>query len=131
MKSKQSFFKIFYLILWIKGFPGGTVIKNLPANAGDAGDMGSIPGSGRSPEEGNVNSLQYSCLGNPMDRCTEEPDRLQSTRSKKSQTWLNSSNNCELMHEINLSSHFMEYKFSSHFKWCQNINPMQNINQFC
>ena len=40
------------------------MVKNLPANAGDAG---SIPGSGRSPE-GNGNSLQYSCLGNPMDR---------------------------------------------------------------
>ena len=40
------------------------VIKNLPVNAGD---LGSIPGSGRSPEEGNGNPLQYSCLGNPMD----------------------------------------------------------------
>ena len=39
--------------------------KNLPANAGDTG---SIPGSGRSPEEGNGNSLQFSCLGNPMDQ---------------------------------------------------------------
>ena len=46
-------------------FSGGSVVKNLPANAGDAG---SIPGSVRSPGEGNVNPLQYSCLGNPMDR---------------------------------------------------------------
>ena len=37
-------------------------------NAGDMGDLGSIPGSGRSPGEGNGNPLQYSCLGNPMDR---------------------------------------------------------------
>ena len=50
------------------GFPGGTVVKNLPANAANAGDMGLIPGSGRSPGEGNGNLLQYSCLGNPMDR---------------------------------------------------------------
>ena len=50
------------------GFPGGTVVKNLPANIGDTGDIGSIPESGRSPGEGNGNSLQYSCLGNPMDR---------------------------------------------------------------
>ena len=50
------------------GFPGGTVVKNLPANAGDAEDMGSIPVSGRSPGEGNGNLLQYSCLENPMDR---------------------------------------------------------------
>ena len=44
------------------------VVKNPPANAGGAGDMGSIPGSGRSPGEGNGNSLQCSCLENPMDR---------------------------------------------------------------
>ena len=54
---------------WVRhppqGFPGGSAVKNLPANAGD---MGSIPGSGRSPGEGNGNLLQYSCLENPMDR---------------------------------------------------------------
>ena len=44
------------------------MVKNLPANAGDSGDVGSIPGSGRSPGGGNDNPLQYSCLGNPMDR---------------------------------------------------------------
>ena len=44
------------------------MVKNLPANAGDARDMGSIPGSGRSPRGGNGNPLQYSCLENPMDR---------------------------------------------------------------
>ena len=42
--------------------------KNLPANAGDVSDVGSIPGLGRSPGEGNGNPLQYTCLGNPMDR---------------------------------------------------------------
>ena len=46
-------------------FPGGSVVNNPPANAGDAG---SIPGSERCPGEGNGNPLQYSCLGNPMDR---------------------------------------------------------------
>ena len=49
--------------LW--GFPGGAVVKNLPANAGD---MSSIPGSGRSPGGENGNPLQYSCLENSMDR---------------------------------------------------------------
>ena len=44
------------------------VVKNLPANAGDVRDMGSISGLGRSPEGGNGTPLQYSCLGNPMDR---------------------------------------------------------------
>ena len=47
------------------GFPGGSVVKNPSANAGD---VGLIPGSGRSPGEGNGNPLQYSYLGNPMDR---------------------------------------------------------------
>ena len=48
-----------------QGFPDGSVVKTPPANAGDAS---SIPESGRSPGEGNGNLLQYSCLGNPMDR---------------------------------------------------------------
>ena len=48
------------------GFLGGTVIKNLPAKAGEARDVGSIPVSGRSPGRGNGNSLQHSCLGNSM-----------------------------------------------------------------
>ena len=47
------------------GFPGGSVVKNLPVVQGDED---SIPGLGRSPGEGNGNPLQYSCLGNPMDR---------------------------------------------------------------
>ena len=45
-----------------KGFPGGSVVKNLPINAGGAGDMGSIPGSGISSGVGNGKPLQYSCL---------------------------------------------------------------------
>ena len=49
------------------GFPGGSVVKNPPANAGDAGDVGSIPRSGRSPVRGNGNPFQYSCLENLMD----------------------------------------------------------------
>ena len=50
------------------GFPGGSVVKNPPVNAGDARDTGSILGSGKSPGEGNGNPLQYSCLENPKDR---------------------------------------------------------------
>ena len=65
------------------GFPGGSVVKNLPVNAGDAGYAGSIPGMGRASGEDEGNPLQYSCLGNPTDRgiwwttvhgITEEPD---------------------------------------------------------
>ena len=44
------------------------MVKNLPANAGEVRDIGSVPGSGRSPGGGNGNPLQYFCLENPMDR---------------------------------------------------------------
>ena len=50
------------------GFPGGSDSKEFAANSGDARDKSSIPGSGRSPGEGNGNPLQYSCLKNPMAR---------------------------------------------------------------
>ena len=50
--------------LTLMGFPGGSEVK---ASGCNAGDPGLIPGSGRSPEEGNHNPLQYSCLENPMD----------------------------------------------------------------
>ena len=64
----------------IMGFPGGILVKNLPANAGDAGDPGSIPGSGRSPAGANGNPLQYSFPKNPW---TEDPGRLQSMGSQR------------------------------------------------
>ena len=51
-----------------KDFAGGSVVKNPSADAGDTGEAGSIPGLGSSPGGGNGNSLQYSCLENPMDR---------------------------------------------------------------
>ena len=50
------------------GCSDGTVVKNLPGSAADAGELGLIPGLGRSLGEENGNPLQYSCLGNPMDR---------------------------------------------------------------
>ena len=53
------------MYLHVGGFPGGTVVKNLVANAGDAG---LIPGLGRSPGVDNGKLLQYSCLENSMDR---------------------------------------------------------------
>ena len=54
-----------FAYLQCQDFLGSSVIKNPPANAGDSG---SIPGSGRSTEEGNGHALQYSCFGNPMAR---------------------------------------------------------------
>ena len=62
------------------GFPGGDIGKEPACNAGDVRDMGSIPGSGRSPRGGHGNPLQYSCLENPMDRGIH--------RVTKSWTWL-------------------------------------------
>ena len=56
----QIFNGIFYL--------QGLLVKNPPSNAGDIRDLGSIPGSGRSPGEGNGNPHKYSCLGNPSVR---------------------------------------------------------------
>ena len=52
----------------VLGFQGDTVVKNPPANAGDARDLGLIPGLGKTSREGNGNLLQYSCLENSMDR---------------------------------------------------------------
>ena len=52
------------------GFLGGSVVENLPDNAGDARDTGSIPALGRSPAQGNGSPFQYPCLGNPIDRGT-------------------------------------------------------------
>ena len=57
-----------YTIKLSRGFPGGSVVKNPPANARDTRDAGSIPGPGRSHRGGNGNPLQYSCPENPMDR---------------------------------------------------------------
>ena len=66
----------------LRGFPGGSVIKNLPANAGG---MGSIPGLGRSPGEGNWKPAQYCCPGNSVDRgawqATVGPEKSQTQLS--------------------------------------------------
>ena len=54
--------------MYMEDFPGGAVVKNLPASAGHARDVGLIPGPGRSPGIGNDNPLQYSYLENSRDR---------------------------------------------------------------
>ena len=71
MLSHVLTYTVFFIILItvsIRTSQVALVVKNLPANAGDIRDAGSIPGLGRSPGEGNGNPLQYSCLENPMDR---------------------------------------------------------------
>ena len=76
---KESEKKKKYIYMW---FPGGSVVNDPPANARD---MGSIPGSGRSPGEGNDNPLQYSCLENHMDRGAWWATLHRVTKSR---TWL-------------------------------------------
>ena len=76
------------------------MVKNLPANAGD---MGSVPGSGRSPREGNGIPLQYSCLGNPW---TEEPGGLQSMGSKELDTTEHQSTSYYLIFHLATMSEF-------------------------
>ena len=63
-RCKKHFSKN-YIVLC---FPGNSVVKNPPTNAGDAGSVNSIPGLGRSPGDGNGYALQYPCPENPMDR---------------------------------------------------------------
>ena len=60
----NQYYLVFFLFFFTPWFPGGSEVK---ASASNAGDPGLIPGSGRSPGEGNGNPLQYSCLENPMD----------------------------------------------------------------
>ena len=63
--SPLLFTSLLSLAICKAAFPGGSEVK---ASACNVGDLGSIPGSGRPPREGNGSPLQYSCLGNPMDR---------------------------------------------------------------
>ena len=74
-----------YRLIWETNFSGGSVVKKLPGKAGDTGDGGLIPGSGRSPGGGNGKPVQYSCLERPMDRGAWRPTVH---RMAKSQTQL-------------------------------------------
>ena len=66
--SKKSGVKLSSLLLYTRHFTGRSVLKNLPANAADTGDGGSIPGLGRTPGVGNGNALHYACLENSMNK---------------------------------------------------------------
>ena len=65
--------------MYNKGFPGGSVVKNSPANAGDAGSISRL---GRSPGGENGNAFQCSCLGNPMDRGARQATVYRVTKSQ-------------------------------------------------
>ena len=68
MVRQTPYFLFFFSNTKSRGFPDGAVVKNLPASAGDAREVGSIPGLGRSPGEESGYPLQCSCLENSMDR---------------------------------------------------------------
>ena len=96
------------------GFPGGSEVK---ASACNAGDLGSIPGLGRSPREGNGNPLQYSCLENPMDGGAWWATVH---RVAKSRTWLTDLTNLSLhlgdkIFEMTLKLHFSMQKHLLHW----------------
>ena len=82
------------------GFPGGSVGKESTCNAGDLGDMSSIPGWGRSPGGGHGNPLQYSCLENPMDRGAWWAG---AHGVAKSQTWLLDLPGCLILYPLSIS----------------------------
>ena len=110
------------------GFPGGSVVKNPPANAGD---VCYIPGLGRSPGGGNGNPFQYSCLENPMDRgawpatvhgVTKESDTMEHTRTHmhtsvcdaaKEENNRNIPKKGRQPHSLNFLKGSLEYIFSS------------------
>ena len=74
-----------FLLLWYEGFPGGSLVNNLPTNAGDTG---STPGWGGSPGEGNSNPLQYSYLEKPIDRGDWWDTVCRVTKSQTRLKWL-------------------------------------------
>ena len=94
------------------GFPGGSVVKNPPASAGDTG---SIPGSGRSPGEGNGNPLQYFSLGNPMDREVRQATVPRVAKESDSIWQLNNNNKLQhmpwdyILNRLSLKSYFGQF----------------------
>ena len=88
LKTSSSWDRTLYQISM--GFPGSSVLKNLPANAGDSS---SIPKSSRSPVVGNSNPLQYSCLGHPTDRRVWRAPGHGMAKLSEATSWLNK-NHC-------------------------------------
>ena len=97
MRSPSSLYR--YLPFKELSFPGGSAVKNLPANAGDARALSSVPGSGRSPGGGNGKPLQYSCLGNPIDRGRAWRATVLGVAESDTTEWLS-----------NINSVFLEWK---------------------
>ena len=87
--AKQLSLHFTSLLMFMAGFPGGSVVKNPPA---DVRDADAFRGSGRSPGEGSGNPLQYACLGSPWDRGAWWATVLWVTKESDMTQWLNSKN---------------------------------------
>ena len=96
------------------GFPGGSLVKNLPANAGDVGDVGLIPGLGKSPGGGNGDPLQYSHLENSMDRGARQ---ITVHAATKSQTERRSTR----LHTKSKEAYSLFHSYIFHFPLCSNM----------
>ena len=105
------------------GFPCGSVVKNPPANAGDAGDADSIPGSGRSPGVGNGNPLQYSFLENSTDI-----GAWQATVHRVTKSWTRLSKST---HALNKMKVFLIRNFRREDSWDTSSSPskVENLKQ--
>ena len=101
--------------MFAKGFRSGSVVKNPPANAGDAGDTGSVPGLGRSSGGGSGNPLQYSCLENPLDRGAW---RVIVQGIVKSQIWPTNRAHTRIQAPWRPGSHLTCWPFYAHYSHC-------------
>ena len=110
------------------GCPGGSVGKELTCNAGDTGDVGSIPGSGRSPEGGHGNPLQYSCLEIPMDR---GPCQANVHRVTKNRTWLKQLSMCAQACHSFPSKEQASFNFMAAITICSDFGVQKNKVWHC
>ena len=92
------------------GFPGGLVVKESACNAGDSGNVGLIPGLGRSPGEGNGNLLQYSCQGNPMVRGVWQATVLGIAKSWTQLSYFTHTTDYEVVSHWGFDLHFLDSK---------------------
>ena len=112
LQSHMNVLKVIALYTWkwlhgksyvvYRGFPGGTVVKNLLPSAGDARDLDSIPATGISPEVGSDNSLQYSCPWDPMD-CSPPGSSVQESQRVRS-NWAHTHGFITALKKIHFSS---------------------------
>ena len=121
--QQWSNFRVWASVIILLGFPGGSVVKTPPANEGDTG---SIPGSGRFPEEGNGNLLQYSCLEHEQRNLAGySPWGLK----RVGHNWATKQQPIILLQEGNYLRDFVRGVPSTHFHWPSitwSVSPIKN-----